>query len=192
MSASIEEFFRQFVGGKIVDTAHRHADFVHFRVFTQTNAQAHAFHFQWFVDQSLGIAANIVELLHVLARDGEKPGFVLVEETQTLSQYIREEAQTVFRPRIIDISVDLILVNSFGEQVGDDDKNLRIVRRIGKTTRVGHHTTIDARRGIARKFIESPKLENEFEHQLASARRLRARNDEVSRLLVRSFVMIDH
>ena len=133
-----------------------------------------------------------MELLHVLARNGEKSGFVLVEETQTLCQYIREEAQTVFRPRVIHIAVDLILVNSFGEQVGDDDKNLRIVRRIGKTTRVGHHPTIDARRGIARKFIESPELENEFEHQFASTRRFWVRNDEVSRLLVRSFVMIDH
>ena len=133
-----------------------------------------------------------MELLHVLARDGEKAGFVLVKEAQTLCQYIREEAQTVFRPRIVDIAVDLVLVNSFGEQVRDDDKYLRIVRRIGKTTRVGHHTAIDARRGIARKLIECPELKNQFEHQLASARRFRSRNDKIRSLLVRAFVVIDH
>ena len=88
----------------------------------------------------------------------KSPALCSWKKRKTLSQYIREEAQTVFRPRIIDISVDLILVNSFGEQVGDDDKNLRIVRRIGKTTRVGHHTTIDARRGIARKVHRKPQV----------------------------------
>ena len=76
--------------------------------------------------------------------------------------------------------------------MGNDDKDLWIVRCIGKPTCIGHHATIDACSGVAREFVKRPELINQLEDQLTCARSARTRHDEIRRFLVGPLMMIDH
>ena len=44
---------------------------------------------------------------------------------------------------MVHVAIDLVLVDALGEQFTDNEEDVGIVRIVGKTSRIGHHATVD-------------------------------------------------
>ena len=182
MTTAIEEAGSNLVARELVDRAQRDPDEVGLlRVFTKRDAQLKTLYLLRDVDKPLGIALNEVEASLFLTRQRIVGGMVFREVDQLLVHDIAHEADAVVGVVMIDVAVDLVLVDTLGEQFSDDEEDLRTGTVVGEAARVCHHTTVDGDGKGLTHVREGSQLPDDAEHQLAGAGRLRKRDDDICR-----------
>ena len=93
---------------------------------------------------------------------------------------------------MIDVAVDLVLVDALGEQLADDEKDLRTAGVVGETARIGHHAAIDGNGELLGEGGEGPHLPNEAEHEFAGAAGFGFGDDEVGRHIGVEMMVDEH
>ena len=117
MATSVEEVGCHLVAGEVVYRAQRYPDgVVATVVLAQRNRQAHAFYLQWFVDKTLSVALDEVEVAHVAARDGEVRGVNVAEHIEFLAHQIAAQTYGPGTEVVEYVAVYLVLVDALGQQ----------------------------------------------------------------------------
>ena len=87
------------------------------------------------------------------------------------------------------VAIDLILIDSLGQQLADDIIDVRIRRIISKSTGIGHHTAINAGCPGLIQLRETTQLPYQSEHQFAGTAGMWLGNHQLS-LQIRSQMMV--
>ena len=91
---------------------------------------------------------------------------------------------------IEDIAVNLILVDVLGKQQTDDVIDIRLGRIVSETTRIGHHTAINAGSPCLIHLRETSQLPDYTEYQVAGTAGMWLRNQQLC-LKIRSQMVVD-
>ena len=175
MTASVEEAGCHLVAGKIVDGTERYKyEVVAFGVLAERYGKAHVLDLQRHVDETLAVALGVLETLKVVARECEIGGVEVVNNVHLLVENITLKTQAMFAENVIDVTIYSVLVDALGEELADDEENLRRIAGKGEASSVGHHATIDRNGKLAVELREKSKLPDKTEHHLARGAERRA------------------
>ncbi len=90
-----------------------------------------------------------------------------LDDLQLLVHQMTTEADCRNTGVIEYVAINLILVDALGKQLADHVIDVRIGRVIGESTRIGHHTAINAGSPGLIQLRETTQLPYQTEHQLA-------------------------
>ena len=135
VSAAVEEAARHVLHREVVDRAQADPNLVvDAVVLTQRDADLHALDAQWLVDESLGIAALVVEVEHILACQRIVRSVEVLKDIEFLRHQIAAQADGPRAVVVEHVAIDLVLVYAFREQLTDDVEDLRNCQAARKTT----------------------------------------------------------
>ena len=176
MAAAVEKFAGHLVAGEVVHGAQAHTYDILFRVFAQGDAEAHSFHLKGHIDQSLRVAAYVLQVFEFLASEGEDAGSVVLVEFQLFVEHVANDAQSALLARPIDVAINLVLVDTLAQEHADEEVDFGVVGVVGKASRVGHHACVERGGCFCWHIIEGAERINESEHHFAGRTHLGVRN----------------
>ena len=142
------------------------------------------------VDKPLGIAFDKVETLLFFLGDGVERGMILRQIDQLLIHDEAHKTKAVLGIVVVNIAIDTILVNALGEQLGDDEKDLRTCGGEDKASCISHHAAVDGDGEMLALIVKLAKLPHDAEDYFAGAAGLGVGDGELRRH-IRVEVMVD-
>ena len=89
---------------------------------------------------------------------------VLRQIDQLLVHHVAHQPDAAFRIVMVDVTIDAILVDMFGEQLRDDEEDFRAGAVEGEAAGIGHHTAVDRDGEVLRLLLKGPHLPYDAEH----------------------------
>ena len=176
MAATIKELLGHKVAREVINRTETNPYQIRLiGIFAQRNRQFEPFYLLWYVYQAFGIAFNIIKALQLIAGERIECSIILGHIHKFLVHHIAHQADTILGIVVENIAIDAILVDMFGEQLTDDEVDFRARAVEGKTTCIGHHTTIHRHGKCLAELIKIAHLPSNSEHQFAGARCIRMR-----------------
>ena len=136
-------------------------------ILTQGNRESGALYLQRHVDESLGVALDIIESLEVGSCEREEGCMTCGILLQLLIQYISPKSDFALARHIIYIAINLVLVNTFCEQLTNDKEYLGASGVERESPCVGHHSAIARHCKMMSKPLESSQLPYDAEDEFA-------------------------
>ena len=165
VSTAIKELLGHLIAGEVVDGAQTYPDnLVFLSIFAQGHREFQTFDLLGNVDEPFCIALDEVETFLVVFGDGVERSVVLRQIDQFLVHDETHQSETVFRIVVVNIPVDAVLVDAFGEQLGDDKENLRTCGGKGKAPGICHHAAIDGDGEMLALIVEQTELPYDAEY----------------------------
>ena len=115
------------------------------RIFPHGDGESDALDAQRFIDQSLSIALDEVETLHLLSGDGEIGGMRLRYDIEFLAHHMSSHTNAPLAEIVVYVAVDLVFVEAFGEQKADDIVDIGVGAVECERASIGHHAAVDGR-----------------------------------------------
>ena len=168
MSATIEECGSHLGAVEIIHRPETHPNgIILVGILAQGNREACALDLQRHIDESLSIALDIIEALEVVACESEEGCMSSCIIFHLLIEHIAPKSQLALAGNVIDIAINLVLVDTLGEQLTDYEEYLRTCGVECKSTCVGHHSAIARHCKMMSKPFESSQLPYESEDEFA-------------------------
>lgn len=125
MPAAVEILFCKLVAREVIHRACAHPHkIVLLGVLSERYAQPQAFYLQGHVNQSFGVALDVMKALKIVARQYEIGSTLLLHNHHFLVKHIADEPHAPLAVVVVNVAVDFVFIDALGKQLAYNEEDL--------------------------------------------------------------------